>query len=389
MVRIFAEPLKRRENIIKYFDYAATCPLDQEAAQLYVQTATDFFGNTSSLHDTGGQAQQLLETCRKEFAHMLKVHEEGIYFTSGGSEGNFLAIQALLSSPIKSGNHIITSIAEHASIHSTLEKCKQNGYEVTAIPLNQDGHIDVETLTDAIRKETVLITIQAANSEIGTSQPIKEIGKICRDNGILLHSDCVQAFGKLDMQEMVQSVDSLAISGHKFYGPKGVGVVYLSPHLHWHPFYPNTTHEGGFRPGTVNVPGIAATTLAAQKTIAHMEEQYHHSLKLRKVFLETINAKGKQIVVYPSDLPSIIGLRMKGIEGQLIMLECNRAGYAISTGSACQVGSQAPIKTMTALGIIGKPAKEFIRISFGKNTKVEDVQQLGETLIKILTGHGG
>nr|WP_306345200.1 IscS subfamily cysteine desulfurase [Lederbergia ruris] len=354
-----------------------------------MQTATEFFGNTSSLHDTGNQAQQLLETCRKEFAQMLGVQTEGIYFTGGGSEGNFLAIHALLSSPLKKGKHIITSIAEHASIHSTLEKCKQDGYEVTALPYDQDGHINVEKLKDAIREETVLITIQHGNAEIGTIQPIIEISKLCREKDILLHSDCVQTFGKLDMQEIAQSVDSLAISGHKFYGPKGVGAVYVHPRLHWHPFYPNTTHEKGFRPGTVNVPGIAAMTLAAQKAIANFEEQQEHLIKLHDLFLRTIKDKATQMKVYPSDLPSIIGLRIKGIEGQLAMLECNRKGYAISTGSACQVGSQAPAKTMTALGVTGKAAKEFIRISFGKNTKVEDVQQLGETLIKIIADHGG
>ncbi|MBO0993968.1 IscS subfamily cysteine desulfurase [Bacillus sp. SD088] len=369
---------------MKYFDYAATCPLDQEAAQLYIQSATEFFGNTSSLHDTGNQAQQLLETCRKEFAQMLGVQTNGIYFTSGGSEGNFLAIQTLLSSPLKKGKHIITSTAEHASIHSAMEKCKQEGYEVTALPYDQDGHIDLEKLKDAIREETVLITIQHGNAEIGTIQPIIEISKLCREKDILLHSDCVQTFGKLDMQEIAHSVDSLAISGHKFYGPKGVGAVYLSPHLHWEPFYPNTSHENGFRPGTVNVPGIAAMTLAAQRSIASLAEQQEHFIKLHDIFLNTIKDKATQIKVYPSDLPAIVGLRIKGIEGQLVMLECNRNGYAISTGSACQVGSQAPAKTMTALGVTGKQAKEFIRVSFGKNTKLEDVQTLGKTLIKIL-----
>ncbi|MEI3614379.1 IscS subfamily cysteine desulfurase [Pseudogracilibacillus sp. SO30301A] len=380
--------MKKGEITIKYFDYAATSPLDKEAAQLYMQTATEFFGNTSSLHDMGSQANQLLETCRTEFAQMLGVQEEGVYFTSGGSEGNFLAIQALLSSPLKKGKHILTSMAEHSSVHSTLEKCKQDGYEVMALAYDQEGHIDLERLEKEICAETVLITIQHGNSEIGTIQPIEEISKLCRKHNILLHSDCVQTFGKVDIQGLAQSVDSLTISGHKFYGPKGSGVVYLNPRLHWHPFYPNTTHEKGFRPGTVNVPAIAAMTLSAQKAIMEFEAQQHHFMKLRDTFLNSIR-NNTQLTIYPSDLPSIIGLRLKGVEGQLVMLECNRKGYAISTGSACQIGSQAPAKTMTALGVTGKAAKEFIRISFGKSTQEEEVRALGETLINILSEHEG
>ncbi|WP_204668678.1 IscS subfamily cysteine desulfurase [Gracilibacillus alcaliphilus] len=368
-----------------YFDYAATCPLDKEAAQLYVQTAATCFGNTSSLHDIGSQAKQLLETCREEFALMLGAHKEGVYFTSGGSEGNFLAIQALLSSTLKEGRHIITSIAEHDSVQHTLEKLKQEGYEVTALPFNQKGHIDLKELEHAIRKETVLVAIQHGNSEIGTIQPIKEISKLCRKNDLLLHSDCVQTFGKVNLQELTQAVDSLSISGHKFYGPKGVGMVYIDPRLHWQPFYPNTSHERGFRPGTVNVPAIAAMTLSAQKITAKLKEQHHQLMQLRQHFLEAIGEIDEQTIVYPADLPAIIGMRLKGLEGQLVMLECNRYGYAISTGSACHIGQQTPANAMAALGVTGKAAKEFIRISLGIDSTEETVRQLGKVLVSLVS----
>lgn len=373
---------------MNYFDYAATCPLDQEAAEVYIKAATAYYGNTSSLHDTGTQANELLENCRNEMAQLLGVQKEGIFFTSGGSESNFLGIQSLLSSSLKKGKHIITGMAEHSSITNTMEKLiTEQQYEVTALPLNQAGHIDIEQVKKALRKDTVLISIQHGNPEIGTLQPLKEIGSICKENQILLHSDCIQTFGKKDVRLVAQAVDSLSISGHKFYGPKGIGAVYIHPRLNWKRYYPGATHENGFRPGTVNVPAIAAMTVAAQKAYRHLDEHHSQSLRLREAFLHALEPIKKNCIIYSGDeasqLPSTIGMRIKGIEGQLIMLECNRYGFAISTGSACQTGMQFSSKTMKALGITGKSAKEFIRISFGWETTINDAQLLGKTLAKI------
>ncbi|WP_102274424.1 IscS subfamily cysteine desulfurase [Cytobacillus massiliigabonensis] len=374
---------------MKYFDFAATCPLDHEAAEVYLKAATAYYGNTSSLHDTGSQANDLLENCRNEMAQLLGVQKEGIYFTSGGSESNFLAIQSLLSSSLKAGKHIITSMAEHSSISNTLIKLiEEQQYEATVIPLNSAGHIDLEQVKNAVRKDTVLISIQHGNSEIGTLQPIEDIGRLCAENQILIHSDCVHTFGKTDIKQVAQAVDSLSISGHKFYGPKGAGAVYIHPRLNWKGYYPGAAHEKGFRPGTVNVPAIAAMTVAAQKAYKYLNE--HHSLYLcqREAFLQALEPIKKNCIVYGSDaiaqLPSTIGMRIKGIEGQLIMLECNRYGFAISTGSACQTGMQFSSKTMKALGITGKSAKEFIRISFGWETTVNDAQLLAQSIVKIV-----
>ena len=185
---------------------------------------------------------------------------------------------------------------------------------------------------------------------------------------------------------IVPYVDSITISGHKFYGPKGVGVVYINPHLHWQSFIPHTTHEGGLRPGTVDVPAIAAMTISAKKAIEQLNKYHTRSSDNRKVFLQVLKEEESRIIPYHADLPSIIGLRMRGLEGQLVMLECNRHGFAISTGSACQVGMQEPSKTMTAIGITGQAAKEFVRISFGRDTTEEEVRQLGKVLVNISRG---
>ncbi|WML54184.1 IscS subfamily cysteine desulfurase [Neobacillus sp. PS3-12] len=372
-----------------YFDFAATTPLDTEAAEIFVKVATEYFGNSNSLHDIGSQAAGLLENCREELASLLGIDPAGLYFTSGGSEGNFLAIEALLSNVDISKNHIITSMAEHSSIHGTMKRLENEGYRITYLPFSPDGRIDPETLKAELTPETALVSIQHVNSEIGSIQPIKEISEICRANQVYLHSDFVQSFGKINLKKAAQFVNSFSFSGHKIYGPKGSGGVYINPQIGWRPFYPGTTHEKGLRPGTVNVPAIAAMTAAAQKVIDHMAEEEVMFCNLRQVFLEKLKPIQDLVTIIQAkgehQLPSVIGMRISSIEGQLLMLECNREGFAISTGSACQVGMQAPSKTMQALGVPNEEAKEFIRISFGRTTTIEEVENLGETICSIVS----
>ncbi|MDR4948728.1 IscS subfamily cysteine desulfurase [Neobacillus cucumis] len=373
---------------MKYFDFAATTPLDQDAAEVYVKAATEYFGNTQSLHDCGSQANILLENCREELAQLMGIHKKGLYFTSGGSEGNFLAIEALLSSPLKDGKHIIAGIAEHSSIHGVLNRLKKQGYDVTLLPFNEDGLIDPELLLQSIRPETILIIVQHVNSEIGTIQPIEEIAKIAKDNHIHFHSDFVQSFGKINLKAIAPLVSSFSFSGHKIYGPKGVGGVYIKPEIPLIPFFPGGSHESGFRPGTLNVPAIAAMTAAAQKIIGRLEEDRTKFQLLRKAFIETLEPIKQWVKIYQADherqLDNIIGMRIAGIEGQWMMLECNRFDFAISTGSACQIGMQTPAKVTEALGLDKEAAKEFIRISFGHSSTTEDIIKLGETIVQIV-----
>ncbi|WP_394233088.1 IscS subfamily cysteine desulfurase [Niallia oryzisoli] len=371
-----------------YFDYAATTPLDSEAAKIYVQAATEYYGNTGSLHDIGSTAKDILENCRQEFAQLLGVAKDGVFFTSGGSESNFLGIHALLSAKKKKGSHIISSMAEHSSIRSTLDALSLQGYEITLLPFTEKGQIDFERLKQSTREDTVLIAIQHGNSEIGSLQPIEEIGNWCQQQQILFHSDCVHTFGKLNLRKITNLVDSLSISSHKFYGPKGIGVAYINPRLAWKAHFPGTTHEKGFRPGTVNVPAIAAMTVAAQKVMEERESQFADMKKLRQLLLSSMAEAEDRITVYQNDeefqLPHTLGMRLNGLEGQWVMLECNRLGFAISTGSACSTGLTSPSKTMTAMNIPVKIGKEFIRISFGHNTTEQDVKELGKTLLSII-----
>ncbi|XKG67048.1 IscS subfamily cysteine desulfurase [Mesobacillus maritimus] len=368
---------------MKYFDYAASSPLDQEAAELYVKAATEYYGNSQSLHDIGYQATTLLENARTEIAKLFAVEADGIFFTSGGSESNLLGIRALLSAKLKEGRHIITGIAEHDSVYLVMKMLEKEGYEVTYLPFNSEGRIEVAAVEEAMRDDTILVSIQHTNPEIGTLQPIKEISSLCKKNQVLLHSDCVQSFGKTPIQEIAAAVDTLSISGHKFYGPKGTGIAYVNPRVAWRPQIEGVAHEKGLRAGTVNVPGILAMTLAAQKAVSGLDEEMNRLSILRDVFTNHFTFLGNEVTIYPSQLPGLIGMRLHDHEGQWVMLECNRRGFAISTGTACHIGLLAPSKTMAAIGVTGKAAKEFIRISFGRQTTEEDVHSLGEFLAEL------
>jgi cysteine desulfurase len=373
---------------MNYFDFAATCPLDDDALKTYIHASTEYFGNSHSLHDTGDKARQLLENCRLEMARLLQVEKEGIFFTSGGSESNYLAIESLISGLTKKGNHIISSVAEHGSVHSTLERLKSRGFEITYLSFTKEGVIDLDEFRSSLKDETVLAVIQHGNSEIGTIQPIVEIGQLCINNGILLHTDCVQTFWKVNLKSITVFVDSLSVSGHKVYGPKGTGALYIRPDIAWKPVFPNTSHEKGMRPGTVNVPGIAAMTVAAKKMHDQLARNTDHFQTLRQQFIDSFVEFNDHIVIYGSSgnqqLSSIIGMNLSGIEGQWVLLECNRQGFAISTGSACHSGMQSPSNTMKALGFSGKKAKEFFRVSLGVNTTVAEINDLARALIKII-----
>lgn len=366
-----------------YLDYAATTPMSEEALAVYVESAKKYFGNASSLHDIGTAANELLTICRKQIAQQIGGEEKGVYFTSGGTESNVLAIRSLAYAHRHKGRHIITSSVEHASVHAVCAQLEQEGFTVTYVPVDRFGQVNVEALERALTNETILVSIQHANSEIGTIQPLKQIGELLKKKQIVFHSDCVQTFGKIPIDVKQLHLDSISIASHKIYGPKGVGAVYMNPRVSWHMWLPNTTHEGGFRPGTVNVPGIASFTTAALEAEKKRETVQKKMNELRRYFLEQIAQKQLPMTVFEhptAQLPQIVGCLVHGFEGQYVMLHCNRHGIAISTGSACQVGKQAPSKTMIAIGKEEDEAKQFIRLSFGAHTTKSDV----ETVVSVL-----
>jgi len=370
-----------------YFDYAATTPLHPNAAYVYGKLSQECYGNTSSLHEVGGEAHNMMSLCRNEFAELLGVNPAGIYFTSGGTESNILSIISLAKANRHLGTHIVTSAGEHPSVDSALEYLKADGFTVTVVPFDKNGHVDLELFENALKNETILVSVQHINPELGTIQPLEQIAELLAGRTILLHSDCVQSFGKIDIKPIAKVVDCITVSSHKVYGPKGVGAVYIDPHQRIVPVFPGGVHESGFRGGTVNVPGIAAFVTAAKmcsKNDFGTEKFWH----LRALMMDELKKYPELFTIYESSdhssqLAQIIGLSVKNTEGQLIMLELNRLGFAISTGSACQIGQQHASKAMMALQADPQKAKGFIRISLGSSTTSDSILALTRSLIQV------
>lgn len=370
-----------------YFDYAATTPIDSEALNIYVEASKQFFGNSSSLHDYGSKAARLLDLSRQQLADLVKVDKEGIIFTSGGSESNVLAIETLLSSKNIRKNHIIISQTEHASLHQYVGKLKLQGYEVSELRHLADGTVDLHDLRSNLTNQTCLVIVQHVNSEIGVIQPIRDIYKILHNRDVFLHVDCVQSFAKLPIDAISDACDSMAISSHKVYGPKGVGAVIFPKHHRLKPALPNVTHEFGFRAGTVNVPGIAAFATAAKKLAGIMDEELARISRLRQQCISILEEEHVSFEVIESkthQLPHILALAFSGLQGQSLMIELNRRGFAVSTGSACQIDKQEPSKAMLAIGKSMAEAHQLMRISFGKLTTEEDVKQLARNIVEIV-----
>ncbi|MBO6522876.1 MAG: IscS subfamily cysteine desulfurase [Balneolaceae bacterium] len=373
-----------------YLDYAATTPMSDKALEVYVNVAKHYYGNASSLHDTGSSAKQIKEASAKTIAKTLHAEAKDIHFTSGASESNFLAIQALLDGCKRDGKHIITSEIEHASVRDVFRKLEQEGYDVSWLGVDKTGRIQIEELKKLITDETVLVSIQHINSEIGTIQPIKEIGEFLQSKGVLFHSDAVQSFGKIVVDVQDLTIDAFSISAHKIYGPKGVGAVWMNPETEWRSMLDDHQQNKKLKSGTDNVSGIAAFATAAKESTADLTNEFLRVTNIKSEFIRKLSAVDQKFVIEGNsgnESPFILGLRFPGIEGQFLMLECNQAGLAISTGSACQVGSDKPNRTMKALGRSDEEAREFVRFSFGKNVKEDDLDEIVVKIDTILKRH--
>ncbi|WP_336078683.1 IscS subfamily cysteine desulfurase [Paenibacillus sp. 203] len=369
-----------------YLDYAASTPMCGEALNMYNVLNKEMFGNASSLHDAGGQAAYTLDYSRQRIANMISGQKEGIYFTTGGTESNMLVVQSILNGLPQHKKHWIMSALEHHSMYNLATLLERQGYELTIVQPDREGRMTRETLLPHLREDTGLVSVQHANSETGLVQDLAALSPLLRERGILLHSDAVQTFGNIRVDVESMEVDALSVSSHKVYGPKGVGAAYLKPGTPWRPVYPDTLHENGFRPGTVNVPGIAAFVAAAEMMTEQMESHQERYTTLRRHFITKIQERSIPLrwAVQESEnkavLHHIVGCFFHGYEGQYVMLECNRKGVCISTGSACAAGHHDPSPALQALGASGREALQFIRVSFGRTTTIEELNVLVDIL---------
>ncbi|UTR14193.1 IscS subfamily cysteine desulfurase [Salipaludibacillus sp. LMS25] len=370
-----------------YLDHAATTPMSDQAKKIWLEANDIFYANTSSLHEAGNHAAKLLMTCQHQLASLVGTNENGIFFTSGGSEANILALESLFSANRKHGNHVITSDIEHPSVLSFFKRLEVSGVEVSYIKAKKNGQVCVKTVMEAVRSDTCLVSIQHVNSETGIIQPVAEIGEYLKERSAVLHCDCVQSFGKIPVTLGNLHVDAISISSHKIYGPKGVGAVCLAPHTPWNSIHPLTTHQRGFRPGTLDMPSIAAFINSALDLHSYLEENLTDSWEKREHFLHALSPLKYRLSVICApekhQLPTIVGLAIEGVQGQYMLASLDRYHICISTGSACQSTKATPPAIMHSFFKTEVEQLRFFRVSFGISTTLEELEFTAKKIIQI------
>ncbi len=366
-----------------YLDYAATTPCDPEVVAAMTPYFFDKFGNASSLHAYGQEAKKALEDSRQTLADFIGAQPEEIVFTSGGTESDNYALLGTAYALQKKGDHIITSAIEHHAISEPAGFLEKNGFKVTYLPVNKDGLVSAEDLKKAVTDKTILVSIMHANNEIGTLQPIAELGKITRAKGIYFHTDAVQTVGHIPINVDALNVDMLSLSAHKFYGPKGVGALYVRKGTRLQTFMRGGDQEKGRRASTHNTPGIFGLAKALELCRDKMQEEIKFQTALRDRLIKEIPLKIPQVRLngHPSlRLPNNVNFSIKYIEGESILLTLDLLGIACSTGSACTSSSLEPSHVLLAIGLDHETAHGSLRITMGRWTKESDIDYLLEKL---------
>ena len=366
-----------------YLDNSATTQISKEVLDEMMPYLTEEFGNPSTLYSIGRESKKALEQARQRIADSINAKKDEIIFTSGGSESDNLAIKGLAFKLRKKGNHIITSEIEHPAVKQTLYFLESLDFKVTYLPVYENGLIKIEDLKEAITPETILITIMHGNNEIGTLQPIEEIGKIAHENGIIFHTDAVQTFGKVEIDVEKQNIDLLSVSSHKINGPKGVGAIYIKKGIRLVPLIHGGGQERGIRAGTENVAGIVGFGKAAEIATSKLDE---HAEKLSKIRDEIVE---KVLDTIPESylngdkdqrLPNIANLRFTAIEGESLILLLDAKGYQASTGSACSSNTLEASPVLTALGLDPVDVHGSLRISLAPESDEFDVDEFVNVL---------
>lgn len=371
-----------------YMDHSATTATDPAVVDAMIPWMTARYGNPSSVYRLAGESRKAVEEARASVATVLGADPGEIFFTSGGTEADNWAIKGVAFAHQKKGTHIITSAIEHHAVLHTCRYLEQHGFSVTILPVDETGKVRMEDLKAAITDQTILVSIMTANNEIGTIQPVTAIGALCREMGILFHTDAVQAIGTIPMDVRSMNIDLLSLSGHKFYGPKGAGALYIRKGVR----VENLLHGGGQekrkRAGTENVPGIIGLGAAIGLAAERMEEQALRVSTLRDRLLAGILERipHTRLNGHPSDrLPGNINVSFEFIEGESILLLLDRVGICASTGSACTSGSLEPSHVLRAIGIPAERAHGSLRLTLGAENTGEDVGYVLEHLPGIIS----
>jgi len=370
-----------------YFDHGATTPVREEVLKGMLRYLEEEFGNPGSLHDPGQRARDAVEHARGQLARALGASSREIIFTGGGTESNNLAILGAARRLRHKGNHIVTTRVEHPSVLETCRALEREGFRVTCLPVDEYGKVHPDTVAEALTPETILVSVMAANNEVGTLMPIKEIGELLEGRGILFHTDAVQYFGKVPFRVGELGVDLLSLGGHKIGGPKGIGALYVKKGVRIDPILFGGGQERGLRPGTPNVPGIVGLGIAAELAAEEAEEEGRRLTRLRDRLWRRITEEigGVTLNGHPTDrLPNNLNVSFHRVEGQAVLLELNRYGIAVSSGSACSAGKHAPSHVLMAMGKSEEEAYQSVRITLGRTTTEEEVDLLVERLKDVL-----
>jgi cysteine desulfurase len=372
-----------------YMDNHATSPLDPRVLEAMMPYFTTRFGNAASRnHSFGWEAEQAVETAREQIAKLIGATAKEIIFTSGATESNNLAIKGIAEMYRERGDHIITQVTEHKAVLDTCKRLEKYGYRVTYLPVKADGLIDIEDLKRAMDEKTVLVSIMAANNEIGVLQPIREIGKICHEKGVLFHTDAVQAVGKVPVNVLADNVDVLSLSAHKIYGPKGVGALYVrrrNPRVQIAAQIDGGGHERGMRSGTLNVPGIVGLGKACEIALQEMETEAAYLRGLRDRLKEKLESVLDYVHVNGSmehRLPGNLNMSFVYVEGESLLMGIN--DVAVSSGSACTSATLEPSYVLKALGLGDDVAHSSIRFGLGRFNTQAEVDYVAAKVIDIV-----
>lgn len=370
-----------------YFDHAATTYVKPEVLDAMIPYFTQHYGNPSSIYSIGRDSKRAIEESREKVAKAINADAKEIFFTGSGSEADNWAIKGIAYANKKKGNHIITTSIEHHAVLHTCQYLENDGFEVTYLPVDTDGLINPEDVRKAIKDNTILISIMFANNEIGTVQPIAEIGKIAKEKGVYFHTDAVQAVGNVPIDVNEMNIDLLSMSGHKFYGPKGVGALYIRKGVKITTFMHGGAQERGRRASTENIAGIVGIAKALELATVNLEEHNKKLVALRDRIIKEIEEKIPYVKLNghrEKRLPGNVNFSFSYIEGESLLLMLDMKGIAASSGSACTSGSLDPSHVLLAIGLPHETAHGSLRISLGDENTEADVAYLIETLVPIV-----
>lgn len=370
-----------------YLDNAATTPVKQEVLEAMIPYFTEKYGNPSSIYRLGQATRAAIDEAREKVAKAIGANSREIFFTGGGSEADNWAIKGIAYANKNKGNHIITSKIEHHGVLHTCEYLEKNGFQVTYLDVDENGIVDIEQLKNSITDKTILITIMFANNEIGTIQPIKEIGSIAKENKIYFHTDAVQAIGniKIDVDDL--NIDLLSMSAHKLYGPKGVGALYIRQGVKIHPHIHGGAQEKNRRAGTENVPAIVGFGKAIELAYETIDEHNRNLTRLRDKLIRDIYEKIDYVKLngHPENrLPGNVNFSFEFIEGESLLLSLDMVGISASSGSACTSGSLDPSHVLLAIGLPHEIAHGSLRLTLGDFNTEEEMDYVVENLVKIV-----